>query len=282
MAIRDQSYSRYDGPIDDRAFWWVIGFNGLKTYWGFWRVKLTLFLVWLVPVVFSMLVIAEAALGNAPEAGGELGHAGLGIFLMFQFFGLSLVYIARGCGIISDDLRNRTLRLHFSKPISKLDYVAGKMATLVLLGAIAVIVPAVLVAGLRTAFFAQTDVLGPAVVQHLQGLGLLVVFVVLASSLVMAISSLTRRTGYAVLMWIAVLVVPLIIQGIVAIATEGSPWARMLSLNGITGLAFESMAAPDMMPDEIPSAVPFAGIAALIASALSTVWWRLSSLEKLP
>ncbi len=283
MAIRDQSYTRYDGPTRERYSWAVIGWSGVRTYWRFWRLKLTLLAVWLVPLIFALLIIAEAALMDSiPDLGGAAGpgHLGVTLFLGTQLFSLALIFIARGCGIISDDLRHQTIQLYFSKPITRLDYAAGKLSTLLFLAIIAVVVPAVLLAGLRTAVYFQSELLGDIVVLHLQGLLLLGLVVVMLSSLVLGLSSLTRRGGYAVLAWIGILIVPLIIQTIVGVTTDHSPWARMMSLNGIVGLAADSlMGGSAAMPDEIPRWLPFAAIFGLIGAGLGTVRWGLSKFD---
>lgn len=282
MAIRDQSYTRYDGPMRERHSWAVIGWNGFRTYWRFWRLKLTLLAVWLVPLIFALLVIAEAALMDSiPDLGGEgPSHLGVSLFIGAQLFSLALVFIARGCGIISDDLRHRTVQLYFSKPITRLDYAAGKLSTLILLAIIAVVIPAVMIAGLRTAFYFQSDLLGDIIILHMQGLFLLTLVVLLLSSLVIGLSSLTRRSGYAVLAWIGILIVPLIIQTIVGVTTDHSPWARMLSINGIVGLAADALMGGSMaMPDEIPRWLPFAAIFGLIAASLGVLRWGLSKFD---
>ncbi len=285
MAIRDQSYTRYDGPMREEHSWAIIGWTGFRTYWRFWRTKLTLFVVWLVPVIFGLLIIAEAALMDAaPMLGEEMqggpSHVGISFFLGIQLYALALVYIARGCSIISDDLRHQTLQLYFSKPITRLDYAAGKVTTLVLLGLVAVVIPAVMLAGLRTAFYAQTDMLVDIVILHMQGALLLALIVALLSSLVVGLSSLTSRSGYAVLAWIGLLIVPVIIQVIVGVTTDGSPWLRMLSISGIVGLAGDAlMGGADVMPAEIPRVVPFFAIFGLIGAGLGALYWRINRID---
>ena len=284
MAIRDQSYKRYDGPIEERLIWAVIGWNGFRTYLKFWRMRLALLAVWMIPLLFALLILGEAAFSDSAQLMQQTGgpsHLGLSLFISLQVFALGLVYAARGCGIISDDLRHRTFQLYFSKPITRLDYAAGKVTTLLLVGVLAVILPAAMLVGLRTLFFVQTDYLGAILVLHLQGMLLLVVLVAMLASVLVGLSSLTRSGGYAVLAWIGVLVVPLIIQTILAVTTGGSPWIRLLSLNGIIALAADAwMGGADAMPAEISRWVPFAAIASLIAAGLGMLRWRLERLDR--
>lgn len=279
MAIRDQSYQRYDGPTREGSSWAVIAWHGFKTYWSFWRTKLTIFAIWLIPLVFFLLIIAEAALGLEGPT-----HAGLSLFIGTQLFALAVVFIARGCGIVSDDLRHGTLQLHFSKPITRVDYAAGKFLTLALLGVVAVLIPAVVLGGLRLAFLSQEAADFTAVlVVHVQALVLLGLVVAMLSALVMGLSSLTRRTGWVVLTWIGVLIVPTIIQGVVTgVAADPSPWFRMLSLSGLVHLAGDAlMGGPAHMPDEIPRFVPFVAILGLIGAGFGALRWRLTNLDRI-
>ena len=283
MAIRDQSYTRYDGPLRERYSWAVIGWAGFRTYWRFWRTKLIFFAVWLVPLIFALLVIAEAALFDeaaALTAGEGLGHGGIRFYLGVQIYALALVFIANGCGIVSDDLRHRTVQLYFSKPITRVEYAAGKILTLFLMGTVTVLIPALLLVGLRTAFFLQSELLSEALVMHIQALGLAFLLVALMASIVIGLSSLTGRTGYAVLALLGLLFVPLIVQAILAIATDGSPWARMASISGLFGLAADALlGGRDALPDEIPLVAPFAAIGALIAAGLAALRWRITNLQ---
>lgn len=280
MAIRDQSYSRYDGPTHHTRMWATIAWSGVRTAWSFWRTKLTLFAIWLIPVAFIFVVIAEAAFldGELLFADAEVSaHVGIGTFLQIQFFALALLFIARGCNVVADDMRHKTVQLYFSKPITPLDYAAGKVSTLLFLALVGVIIPATMVAGMRTAFYIQTDLFADMALIHLQALLLLGLICVMAASVVVGISSLTERAGYAVLIWLGILLVPIIIQLIVWVAAEGSEWARMLSITGVIGLASDAWIGGDS--GDVPRWIPFAAIFALIGAGLGALRYRLNRLE---
>ena len=280
MAIRDQSYTRYDGPTHHDNMWATIGWSGFRTAWSFWRTKLTLFAIWLLPVGFFFIVIAEAAFldGALLFAEGDVSmHAGLGLFLQIQLFALALLYVARGCNLIADDMRHKTVQLYFSKPISRMDYAAGKIATLLIMALIGVIIPATMVAAMRTAFYVQTDLFADMALIHVQAMGLLVLISILAASLVVGISSLTDRAGYAVLIWIGVLLVPTIIHLIVWVATQGGDWSHMLSIPGVIGLASDAWLGGDS--GDVPRWLPFLTLFSLIGAGLGALHMRISRLE---
>ncbi len=279
MTIRDQSYTRYDGPTRHTHLWATIGWNGVRTAWSFWRTKLTLLAIWLVPVTFVFVVIAEAALAGdvlSSEAGISL-DVGVARFLQIQFFAVGILFIARGCNLVADDMRHKTVQLYFSKPISRFDYAAGKVITLMFMALVGVIVPSALVAAMRTAFYIQTDIATDLAIIHLQALVLLTLVSLMATSLVLGISSLTDRAGYAVLIWLGVLLVPMIIPLLVTVTTDGSEWASMLSLTGIIGLASDAWLGSDS--GDVPRWLPFVAIFALIGAGLGALHHRLSRLE---
>jgi len=57
MAIYDQNYVRYDGPLRERGAWAVIAWMSFRTYLSFWRTKLALLLMqWILPSIFIVLL----------------------------------------------------------------------------------------------------------------------------------------------------------------------------------------------------------------------------------
>lgn len=235
MAIHDQNYVRYEGALHDSGAWRVIAWTGFTTYWSFLRTKLVLLILWLGPLFFGGLVLLEygvrGQLGQLTEVEAPSGGY-VSFYLQVQAFSLAVLLMASGCGVVSEDLRYRTFQLYFSKPLGKLDYGVGKFLSLVMLGSLITVVPAVLLMGLRGAFFVQTEYFEPVMIQMLTGVGLSLAFTLVMCAIVTGLSSTTARTGYVVLSWIGVLLVPLILHGIVAIATNGSDMASLWSLTG--------------------------------------------------
>lgn len=236
MAIHEQNYVRYDGALRDSGAWWVIARTSLRTYLSFLRTKLVLLALWVAgPLVAGVFVLVEYGLrGQLSQFTEITAPSGdyVTYFLQTQAFSLAILFMANGCGVISEDLRYRTFQLFFSKPLSRLDYALGKYLSLLMLGSLVTVLPATLLAGLRAAFYMQTDHFGLVAKQMAIGLGLSGFITLVMSAIVIGLSSLTPRTGYVVLSWIGVLMVPLILSGIVAIATDGAAWANLWSLTG--------------------------------------------------
>jgi ABC-type transport system involved in multi-copper enzyme maturation permease subunit len=277
MAIHEQNYVRYDGPLRQSGAWRVIAWTGLRTHLSFLRTKLILLLMWLGPLFFAGLIFLEYTLrGQMGQLAGEMTAPDAGYvtaFLQMQIFSLAILLMASGCGVISEDLKYRTFQLYFSKPISRADYAVGKFLSIVLLGSLVTVLPAFLLAGLRSALFIQSEFFKPVLAQMGLGVALSALFTLIVCAIVAGLSSLTSRTGYVVLSWIGVLLVPLILSGIVAIATGGdTALASLWSLTGnmlvvsdmVLGVEKEAGDAPLWVAPIVLSVVSVAGAAALV------------------
>lgn len=281
MAIHEQNYVRYDGSLRDTGAWWVIARTSLRTYLSFLRTKLVLLALWVVgPLIGAVFIFIEygirGQMGQLTEVTAPSGDY-VTYFLQTQAFSLALLYIANGCGVISEDLRHRTFQLFFSKPLSRLDYAIGKYLSLFLLGALVTVVPAILLTLLRGAFFMQSEFFGVVAKQMAIGIGMSTFITLVMSACVIGLSSLTPRTGYVVLSWIGVLLVPLILSGIVAIATDGAEWANLWSLTGSFLIACKSLLSDD--PFDGPVWVSWAVLIGAGVLGLGALAHRIQRLE---
>lgn len=151
MPIHDQSYRRYGGerrPV--RSAWTVIASTGLMTFLRR-RAFLGLLIVAWIPFVVraSQLFLAanfSQATFLAPTAQtfrDFLEQQGLFVFL---------VTIYTGAGLIANDRRANALQLYLSKPVTRAEYVAGKMTVLATFLLAVTWLPAVLLLVLQVAF----------------------------------------------------------------------------------------------------------------------------------
>ncbi|MBA2664081.1 MAG: ABC transporter permease subunit [Bradymonadaceae bacterium] len=283
MAIHDQNYVRYEGPLREGGGWWVIASITIRLALSFLRTKLTLLLLWVMPLISAVLIMMEYAVRSQMSQLTEQGSPGPGSVIFFMqaaMFSLAILYVACGCGIVSDDLRHRTFQLYFSRPLARWEYGLGKFLGLFILGSMVTIVPALILGTMRTAFFARTEHLNEIAADFGVGMLLLVLLTSLMSLIVMGLSSLTRRTGYVVLAFIGVLLVPLILHGIVSVATGGVDAARLWSLPGNFMMIAEMALNPEVIDDlSVPWWAPVLITLGVAAASIGALVRRVSRLD---
>jgi len=125
MPIHDQGYRRYGGrrlPLG--TAWWVIARQQMRTVLSQKRYIILLLIAW-IPFVVRVVQIYLAA--NFQQAAflatsaqlfrGFLDQQGLFVFLL----------IVGSSGAIADDRRANALQLYLSKPLTRVEYIAGKL-----------------------------------------------------------------------------------------------------------------------------------------------------------
>lgn len=279
MPIHRQEYTTYQGPLKSGGAWWVFARSQLSLSLSFVRTKLLLLVLWIPIIVVLIAVMGESAVQGAlpvPQADGTPGSGATVWLLQLQFFSVAILYMASGCGAVSDDLRHQTFQLFFSRPLQRWEYALGKFLGLLLLGLLVTLLPALLVGSVRLALYSQTELFKAIALQTATAWGLSVVLTALAASVVLGLSSLTARTGYAVLSWVAVLLVPTIISAIVAIASDQPDLAGLWSLNGNLLLASEHLL--EAPPPEVPAWAPWGLILGAAGAGIGGLWWRVKRL----
>lgn len=152
MPIHDQSYRRYTGerrPV--RSAWTVIASVGLVSFLKR-RAFLALLLVAWIPFigrasqVFFASNFAQAAqlIAVTPETFRDfLGQQNPFVFL---------IAVYAGSGLIANDRRANALQLYLSKPVTRAEYILGKMSILATFLLAVTWLPALLLLSLQVAF----------------------------------------------------------------------------------------------------------------------------------
>jgi ABC-2 type transport system permease protein len=200
MPIHDQGYRRYGGARMPRGrAWAVITTAGLRTFFGKRPFLALLLLAWLPFVVRTVQIYAAA---NFPQMAfitptGETFRQFLGQQDPFVFF--ITVYV--GAGLIANDRRVNALQIYLSKPLTRAEYVLGKMAILMTfllmvtwLPAIVLLIVQVSFAGSFT-FLASNLYLFPAIT--------LFSFVeaTMVSAAMLALSSLSNNSRFVAILY---------------------------------------------------------------------------------
>jgi ABC-2 type transport system permease protein len=201
MPIHDQGYRRYGGT---RAAigrgWAVIARNGVKVFVSR-RAFLGLMLLAWSPFVVRAVQIYVAS--NFAQAASILGVKAETFreFLEQQSVFVFFVTIYVGAGLIANDRRANALQVYLSKPLTRAEYVAGKLAILFLFltavtwaPAIALLIVQIMFAGSFT-FLRENIFLLPAITLFS------LLQVLLASMTMLALSSLSKSSRFVGIMY---------------------------------------------------------------------------------
>jgi ABC-2 type transport system permease protein len=197
MPIYDQGYRRYEARAPLRkARFWPITREALRLVLSK-RAFLGLIAAAFIP--FIARVIQIYVVTSYPEAGRILPVDGrlFGDFLNQQIGFTILLSIFGASGLVANDLRTGAILAYLSRPLTRRDYVLGKLLVPLFLNLAVTLAPAVLlyVAGLSLApeLYLKWELawIGPAIVVHALSISLVV------SLLTLAISSLSRSARVA-------------------------------------------------------------------------------------
>jgi ABC-2 type transport system permease protein len=221
MPIHDQGYRRYGGVRARRGTgWMVITRAGIRTFVAR-RAFLGLLLVSWFPFFVRAVQIYAAA--NLPQAAflaptPETFRQFLDQQQMFVFF--VTVYV--GAGLIANDRRANALQIYLSKPLTRAEYVFGKLAILMTflllvtwLPAIVLLVVQISFAGNFT-FFRNNVFLFPAITVFS------FVQVTMVATAMLALSSLSKSSRYVGILYAAVIFFTQAIYGVLYAVTRST------------------------------------------------------------
>ena len=276
MPIHDQGYRRYQGARTPRGrAWAVITTAGLRTFFGKRAFLALLLLSWLPFVVRTVQMYAAA---NFPQMAFMAPTAETFRQFMSQqdpFVFFVTVYV--GAGLIANDRRANALQIYLSKPLLRIEYIAGKLAILVtfLLGI--TLVPALLLILLQIGFSGSFDFLRqhlflvPAVV-----LGSLT-YVCVSSFTMVALSSLSKSARYAALLFTGAIFFGDALFGALRIITGSSrvAWVSIgTNISQVNDVIFKQKAVYDS-----PWSVSLMVILGLLVLSISVLERRVRGVE---
>jgi ABC-2 type transport system permease protein len=200
MPIHDQTYRRYAGPRDHAGqAWMVIALTGIRTIIRKRLFLGLLLLAWIPFVVGAVIVYLNASFPQFTLL--SMTAQRFRDFLGTQDFFVFVITVWVGAGLIASDKRANALQIYLSKPLTRTEYIAGK---LVILGAFLLLVtwvPAILLLLLQVAFSGSFSFLR----QNLYLFPAVTVFaflqVLLAAFTMLALSSLSKSSRYAAILY---------------------------------------------------------------------------------
>jgi ABC-2 type transport system permease protein len=200
MPIYDQGYRRYEArePLHQIRFWPITreALRALlvkKAFLGLLAVSFIPFLVFVV--ILYVMTRLEGQVAQIVPLDGRL----LGEYFTWQMRFLLPIFVTifGASGLIANDLRTGAILVYLSRPLTRRDYVLGKMGVPLSLNLAITLVPGLLLYGVALALFPDQFLkwslawIGPAVAVHS-----LLISVVL-SLLMLAVSALSRSARVA-------------------------------------------------------------------------------------
>jgi len=288
-AIYDRGYRHYDGPREGRSRRMrAIVTAGVRRCLGLkrnWKTKV---------VPFALLVGAFgpvfAFIGIRLLVGESVGQfLGYGRYLGVVALVLLLFAATAGPELLCPDRRQHVLALVFTRPVTRADYLAAKLAALLLVIGLVALVPLVVlfVGNTLTAPRAATYLR-----EHAGDFGRILfaggVLTVFYSTVSLAVASLTERRSLATAGLLGTFLASTVVANIIfftATSFPGRRWLTFLALQGLPGRfvewVFGTAAPPGSMAAEAGFTGPayLAALAVLSALGLALLAWRISRLQ---
>ncbi len=222
MPIFDQGYQHWRGPLSGRANRWLtIALQGARVQLKGRGLRGLMIISWLPALA---LVIAMALWGLVEKKSeGMLALVSthlpadmlleprayrstvwtLAYFYFFntQMFFIMLLVAVAGPGLISSDLRFNALPLYFSRPLTRLDYFIGKLGVIGYLVASVAVGPAIFAYVVGLCFSLDPNVIKDTWKILLASIAYGLIVTISAGTLMLAMSSLSRRSLYIGIAW---------------------------------------------------------------------------------
>jgi ABC-2 type transport system permease protein len=221
MPIHDQGYRRYAGTrAPGGRAWAVIASAGIRTFLGRKAFLGLLLVAWFPFFVRAVQIYAAANMPRAaflaptPETFRQ--------FLEQQDIFVFFITVYVGAGLIANDRRANALQIYLSKPLSRAEYVIGKLSILVAFLLLVTWVPAIVLLLVQVAFagnfrfFANNAFLFPAITVFS------FIEVIMVSAAMLALSSLSNSSRYVGILYSAVIFFSQALYGVLTFVTGGS------------------------------------------------------------
>jgi ABC-2 type transport system permease protein len=221
MPIFDQGYQHWQGPLSGRVWRWLtIARHGVRVQRNNRIIRIFLLLAWLpalgligAMVVWGMVERkSESVLAMLSWLPPDVlldphlyrttvWTLAYSFFFKIELFFIMLLVAIAGPGLISGDLRFNALPLYFARPLTRLDYFLGKLGVIGALVASVAVGPAVFAYVVGLAFCLDLSVVKDTYTVLLASVAYGLVITLSAGTLILAMSSLTRRSLYVGITW---------------------------------------------------------------------------------
>jgi len=222
MPIHDQGYRRYGGlKARTGTGWMVITRAGIRSQLAK-RAFLGLLLLSFLPFFARAIQIYLAV--NFPQT-GDLLAVKPDLFRQFldqQQIWVFFITVYVGAGLIANDRRANALQIYLSKPLTRAEYIFGKLAILMAFLLLVTWVPALLLLIVQIAFAGNFTFL----LKNLYLFPAITVFafiqVTMVAAAMLALSSLSKSSRYVAILYAAVIFFSQAIYGMLTVVTRST------------------------------------------------------------
>jgi ABC-2 type transport system permease protein len=274
MPIHDQGYRRYSGARILRArSWSVIARAGIIERVRERRFLALLLVAWLLFVVRAVQIYLGTTFVRASffAPSEETFHGFLTQQRLFVFF----ITIYAGAGLIASDRQANALQLYLSKPITRHDYIVGKLATLAAFLIAVTWVPAMMLLMLQVLFSGSLEFVSthPRLVPAITITAALQV--ALASMMMLALSSLSRSRRFAAMLYALVTIFAGTIERVLQSATGAAGWVLLSPQNTLLVITDALFG----IEPEIPVTIALIAIVTLMAVCVAVLERRVRAVD---
>jgi ABC-2 type transport system permease protein len=278
MPIYEQTYRKYEARAATRRVrFWPITREALRLVLA---KRAFIGLMVLASLPFVVRVVQVYVVTRFPEAGRVLPVDGrlFGDFLNQQIGFTILISIFGGSGLIANDLRTGAILVYLSRPLTRRDYILGKLGVTLGLNLAVTLVLGLLLYGISVALAPELFMkwslawIVPAIVAH----SLLISLTV--SLLTLAISALSRSARVAGLALAGAVVGLEIVRAVLAVITD-RPEAHVLSIQNSLRIVGNLIFGIAERGAPVPAAYPPIALVLLAAGCLLVLRKRVRAVE---
>ena len=233
MPIYDLSYRQWSGVWTSHPYrWWVITRQGINIL-GRKRRFLVLMILSALPfLVRCVMLYLSTVLGRIPLL--TINAKFFEDFLSQQMFFVFIIAIYAGAGLIANDLKANALQIYFSKPITRRDYVMGKLGVLFFFLALPTLVPGMLLFFLAVLFKSDASFLEQNYWLPASVLGYSLLIIATYSVVMLAVSSLSKSSRFAGIVFAALFFFSRIFYQILSVVLRSTRVAWVSLGNNLT------------------------------------------------
>lgn len=285
-TILDRGYTRYEGTYTPEASrWGVIARRMLRMSARQWWAILLLIAVVLPTLGAGIVMWLHSKLMAMAPPGAKIEPPDVYVlWIATSAWGTLLIAfllaLFAGAAQVADDARAGAFQFYFARPVTREQYLVGKLVPVLTLVTFVCVLPPLILALLRLALLQNGD----EVLHKLPLVGSAIAFGLIEALVLavpaMAISSLSRRRVYVQGGYATLFLLPWIVGGIFA-ARLRSPWPSLLSIpTQLENLAYFVYRMPPPENERLlPAWVSAAVLAALVAGSLAILRRRLADVE---